>query len=368
MLALDNISLLFTERAMPFTRKKIVSLLLRGTLIFVISIFSWLVYAENNAPLQVSRVTKSSAIPDKREYPVDNSINPCVNFYDYACNSVINSFELREDRSRHVFAFDDTEERLLEAKKEYFSTLAKKTSKSGIVEKINDCFDWFKEPALEVKIEKEIKNYYLACMNKESREKEEKAFVKQAKDRLEKVTTREEFISMVAENITNPAQLSFIGFNATEPNLDRPAYNDLIFDTYLMSLPEKSYYENKELTTDLKALIEQFFIIIGDKSPKQTANLVFDFEKELAQNYPTPPVVQERLYSRTEISREELIKNYPCLKLEKFLSHIPKHVVIRNIIGNNTMEFLNKKLETASLEELKSVFLYFQLKSIMDDA
>ena len=357
------------ERAMPFARKKIVSLLLKGLLVFVIGVFSGpLVYAKNNSTLQVSRVTKSSVIPDKREYPVDNSINPCVNFYDYACNSVINSFELREDRSGHVFSFDDSEERLLEVKKKYFSALAKKTSELGIMKKINDCFDWFKSFALKPKIEKEVKSYYLACMNKESRAKEEIVFVERAKDKLEKIATREEFTSMLAENITSASQLSFIGFDATQPNLDRPAYNDLYFDTYLMSLPEKSYYENKELIKDLKTLIEQFFITIGDKSPKQSADLVFNFEKELAQNYPTPPVVWERLSSRTEISREDLIKNYPHLKLEKFLSHIHKHFVIRNIIGNNTMEFLNKKLKTASLEELKSVFLYFQLKSIMDDA
>jgi len=354
---------------MLFARKKIVGLLLKGLLVFVTGVFSGtLVYAENNAPLQISRVTKSSVIPDKREYPVDNSINPCVNFYDYACTPVINSFELREDRSRHVFSYSDASERLLEFKKNYFLNLTKKTSKSGIMEKTSDCFAWFRAFTLEAKIEKEIKNYYLACMNKQARQEEEKAFVKQAKDKLEKITTREEFTNMLAENITSSSQLGFISFDAMQPNLDRPAYNDLIFNTDLMSLPEKSYYEDKELTTDLKALMEQFFIIIGDKSPKQKVDLVFNFEKELAQNYPTPPMVWERLFSRTEISREDLIKNYPHLKLEKFLSSIPKHVVIRNIIGNNTMEFLNKKLETASLEELKSVFLYFQLTPIMDDA
>ena len=63
---------------------------------------------------------KSSIIPDKREFPVNNEINPCVNFYDYACSKVIDSFELREDRSHHSFSFNDAAERLLEFKKKYF--------------------------------------------------------------------------------------------------------------------------------------------------------------------------------------------------------------------------------------------------------
>ena len=38
-----------------------------------------------------------------------------------------------------------------------------------------------------------------------------------------------EFIDIVAANITNSSQLSFVSFSADEPNLDRPEYNDLIF-------------------------------------------------------------------------------------------------------------------------------------------
>ena len=337
---------------MLFARKKIISLFANGILVFVISLFNSIGYgyAEKVSAIHPNSTAAapSSAIPDKREYPVNNSINPCVNFYEYACSPVISSFKLREDRSIHNFAFNDASERLLEFKKKYFLNLAQKSPESVM--------------------EGEVKNYYLACMNQQSRQKEELAFVKQTKEMLEKIKTKEDFLNMIAENITNPSRLSFVSFNPVIPNPDRPSYNDLFFDIQLMSLPEGSYYKNKNLTKELRKLIKQFFISIEDKSPKQKANWVFNFEKELAQKYPTPPEVEELLYSRTEISREALIKNYPNLKLEKFLASIPKHVVIRNIIGNDTMEFLNKKLKTATLEELKSVYLYFQLSSIMDDA
>ena len=330
---------------MIFSKKIIIKALLRGSLIFTLTLFSQLIYAES---AKQPTVIKTSDIPEKREYPVNNSINPCVNFYEYACSPVINSFKLREDRSNHIFSFSDASERLLEFKKKYFLNLAQKKPES--------------------EMESEVKSYYSACMNQQAKEKEEKEYVKQTKEMLDKITTREEFIDMVAKGITSSSQLGFLVFNAKEPNLDRPAYNDLFFNTELRSLPERDYYKNKELTKELKALMKDFFTIIGDKSPVKKADLVFNFEKELAQKYPTPPIIQEQLFSRTKVSREELIKNYPNLKLEKFLSDIPEHVIIRNIIGNNTMKFLDTKLKTASLEELKSVFLYFQLRPIMDDA
>ncbi|MFA6420586.1 MAG: M13 family peptidase, partial [archaeon] len=129
---------------------------------FVICLFNSLGYAEN----------ATSVIPDKREYPVNNSINPCVNFYEYACSSVISGFKLRDDRSRHNFAFSDAGERLLEFKKKYFMDLAQKTPESAM--------------------EGEIKNYYSACMNQQSRQKEELDLVKQTKEILAKIKTKEE--------------------------------------------------------------------------------------------------------------------------------------------------------------------------------
>ncbi len=291
---------------------------------------------------------KSSAIPVRREFPVNATINPCDNFYEYACSPVISSFELRADRSRHTFSFSDADERLLDFKKQYFKDLAQKQPESVM--------------------EEEVKNSYLACMNQEGRKQEELAYVAATKEKLGKITTREEFIDMIAGNITNSSELSFVGFAAGMPNLDRPEYNDLLFSVGLMSLPERSYYENEELVKELKEIIEQFFVTIGETAPKEKAELVFGFERELAGIYPTPPEIDDRVFSRTEISREKLIKDFPNLKLEKFLSAIPGQVVIRDIVGVDTMAFINRKLETALLEELKSVYLYFQLKSIMDDA
>ena len=61
----------------------------------------------------------SSEIPLKREFPLNDKINPCQNLYEHACSKTIENFQLRPDRRKHTFAFNDSSERILEFKKKY---------------------------------------------------------------------------------------------------------------------------------------------------------------------------------------------------------------------------------------------------------
>ena len=74
--------------------------------------------ATNGAP--------SSDIPARREFPINAGINPCDNFYEYACSKVNASFKLRDDRSSHTFSFSDSHERLLEKKKAFLKDIGEK--------------------------------------------------------------------------------------------------------------------------------------------------------------------------------------------------------------------------------------------------
>src|SRR3989338_6184890 len=122
---------------------------------------------------------KSSVIPDRREFPVNEKINPCENFYEYACSKVNDSFELRPDRSSHTFAFSDSAERILEFKKKYFAELESKKPSSAL--------------------EASLKNYYLACMNEGGRKKEEEQLVKGAIDEVNKIKGKDGLASLLLQ-------------------------------------------------------------------------------------------------------------------------------------------------------------------------
>src|SRR5262245_7591986 len=114
---------------------------------------------------QAAAATKpkpSSVIPARREFPVDTKAKPCADFYAHACNEAIAGFKLRDDRSSHAFAFNDSSERLLEAKKKWLKELAAAKT----------------PPATERA--RELRDVFVACNDEKAGKLEEPRLVKTA--------------------------------------------------------------------------------------------------------------------------------------------------------------------------------------------
>lgn len=96
-LAIREITMLFNRRRLIFLIAAITIGAL-GLILFAIN----LQHYNSEQKIKPHKATQcpyqeSSEIPNKRKYPINNSINPCVNFYGYACSNVIDNFKLRED-------------------------------------------------------------------------------------------------------------------------------------------------------------------------------------------------------------------------------------------------------------------------------
>ena len=72
----------------------------------------------------------ASKVPEKRSFPLSKKVKPCDNFYDYVCSEVVDNFKMPADKSKYVFSFSDSYERLLEKKKSFMKELSTKKSLS----------------------------------------------------------------------------------------------------------------------------------------------------------------------------------------------------------------------------------------------
>ena len=111
----------------------------------------------------------TSQIPAKREFPLSEKFKPCEDFHKYVCSEAEAGFKLRDDRSKHTFSFNDSSERILEAKKSFFAGIDKE-------KKLN-------ARSLQ------IKAFYLACMNEPAGAKSETAEMKRIVSEVSKISS-----------------------------------------------------------------------------------------------------------------------------------------------------------------------------------
>jgi putative endopeptidase len=288
---------------------------------------------------------KGSKIPETRPFPESGKTAPCENFHKYVCEEVESRFKLPADRSAWSFSFTDNSERLLHAKKAFFRKISEGFIPEG--------------PRIG-----QLKNFYLSCMNESASANEEREIVRKERKSVLDLKTLEELQDLSASRIDQP-ELSFVN-SQNLPDQKDPSRNDLIVIGQLMSLPERSYYDNKTAVKDLTALAEAFFKELKLDRPGERAKWVADFEKAMAQKFPLPAEIRDRVGSDTYRPREHFLSSYPNLRLSRFLNRVPTETRIRDL-APEALSFLNASLAEMPLEKLQSIYLFHSLKDQMDD-
>jgi putative endopeptidase len=287
----------------------------------------------------------TSEIPARREFPVNENISPCDNFFEHACSEAVSKFELREDRSKHVFSFSDSHERILESKKKFLASLP---GRKGLSPRATT-----------------LANFYQACMDEASSVAEEKSNILRIRAEIDKLSDRKSFLAYVASQMEK-SEYSFFDWGVSS-NLEDSDWEDVFILADVQTLPERSYYQKPEVVNDLKQLVKKAFHDAGVDRADERAEAVVKFETEFSKTYPAPAEMREVFNVKTQVSREKLLKAFPAFQLDHFLSRVPARTRFRDLSPKN-FAFMQESLEKLPLDTLKSVYLFHSLSSYMDDA
>lgn len=291
----------------------------------------------------------SSEIPARREFPLNEKINPCDNFHAYVCSKAEAAFKLRDDRNRHTFSFNDSAERILEAKKTFFKNIAleKKLTPRSL----------------------QIKNYYLACMDEKNGARNEKVEIAKLKALVDRIQTPQQFADLQINRLLK-SESSVVSFGVGS-NQDNPNVNDIQVVASFMNLPEYSYYDNKELMADYRQLVIDFFKLVEPQtdvaSIEARADRMLKLEKGYVDVYPHPEVERQRWTEKRQEKQADFINKYSAARLAPFFKKIPAQTLVLNAIPES-LEFYNQSLTTENLTALKDFYLYSHGKDIFDDS
>ena len=293
---------------------------------------------------------ESSDIPEKREFPLDTTVNACQDFHKYVCGTVEKNFKLRDDRSSHTFAFDDSDERILEKKKDFFKNIDKEKKLSSR--------------------SRQLKDHYLACMSEKNSALEEKQLARLLLLEVAGIKSVENLITISRKNMTNE-KWSIVSYEMM-PNIDDSSIYDMTFDVNVMGLPEHSYYENEELVQEYRNLMAEFLNTLYPNGSREEhlkrAQAVVDFEKKFKVSYPFPAEFRQRYTQPRKVSREDFLKKTSVLNLKPFFKkYISDKVLLREFVPES-FDFLQKELNESNLQVFKDMYLYRNARSFMDDA
>lgn len=289
---------------------------------------------------------KTSKVPDRREFPVSEKIEPCENFFEYACGPAIEKFELRPDRSRHIFSFNDSADRILEAKKSYLKRLG--SQKVQLNEK-----------------SQQLNDYFASCMNTEARATEEKAKLQKLVAKMNSLNSKKAFAAWLTQQALEgqPSHLSFSEIS----NLDDSTRHDLIvLPTLMTTMPDRSYYKNQELLADYKVIVTAFFSLAGLEDAESKASSVIELETHFINHYPTP-AERRPLWSKRAYNKASHFNRFKNLELSAFFRQIPAAVKIRNPM-QEPLQQLDQAFAKFSLDQLKAAYLFWSTSGMIDES
>jgi putative endopeptidase len=284
----------------------------------------------------------SSSQPAGSLETIDKTVDPCVDFYQYACGNWLKTTEIPPDQTSWG-SFVDIEERNSSAMREILEKAAAGgAGRDAITQKIGD--------------------YYGSCIDESAANAHGVDPLRPELKRIANAKDKAALIEAVARvQLLGPNPL-FNFYSAP----DLHSANDVIayIDQGGLSLPDRDYYlkDDPKMAAARKSLVEyatQLFALVGQsQSPKQaedSAQTVLRIETALAKASMDRTVRRDPKVRDHKMTREEAVALAPNFYLNRYFAAMgtPQFSSF-NVSNPDFFKQVNGVLETESLDSLRT--------------
>ncbi len=302
--------------------------------------------AQNAAP-STSEAIKE--IPGFDVTAIDKTIDPCVDFYHYACGNWIKTNAIPADKSRWG-RFDQLQEHNYYVLRDILDGVQSKP-KSATQKKVGD--------------------YYAACMNEAVIEKAGASPLQPEMKRIAAINNQQQLMEQVASMHRDGLSALFAFYS--QPDMHDANQTIAYIDQGGITLPDRDYYikddaKSKETRERYQQHVQKMFELAGDSpdAAAQEAKAVLAIETGLAQ------ASMDRTERRNPKNRDHLMKASeaealaPNFELAQYFTQngAPKFTTL-NVGNPDFFKQVNQQLNSAPLADWKT---YLRWRTINDYA
>lgn len=294
-----------------------------------------------NPPLGVKTEPENKPIPGFDATALDRNVDPCVDFYQYACGTWRAQNPIPPDRARWG-RFDELRERNLAILRDILQQAAVNTAK-------------------RTASEQKIGDYYAACMDEKTIDQKGIGPIKPELDRIAALSGKNALSDEVARTHRIGANVLFrFGSSPDFENSDQMIAEA---DQGGLGLPDRDYYlktdpKSVETRTQYRDHVQKTFELLGDApdKAKAKAKVVIDIETALAKGSLDRVSRRDPVNIYHKMRRQELVASLdPSFGWDKYLAGVSAPPIeTLNVAVPNFFKAVDSLIKTASLDDWKT--------------
>ena len=297
--------------------------------------------------LTIPDILDASALKDGSDKKP--AVDPCQDFYQFACGQWIERTEIPADKDRVMHQSTA----LMDRTDENLNQLIIKLEKQ--------------DPAQQTKASKQILDYYNSCMAFEKDVPAAQRLLKAELADVDKIKNKSELTPLLAK-LQSEGTSAFFGFGSGQDLKDSNSVIGFL-DQGGMSLPEPSYYfdkdkKSKEIRKKYVEHVTKIMTLAGEdkKVAEKNAKTVLAVETRLAQKAMSFDDRQSPAKINHPITREALAKLVPAIDWTGYFQSLSAPQSAMNINEPDFFAQMSKVIETTPLQDIK-IYLAWQITS-----